>query len=70
MNHIQRFVFGSSLVLVCWLAATFFNDVPTHRYPKLDKNSMNVSRTERKQEAESAAVASTDEKGAASSFSR
>ena len=31
------FVSGSSVLLAGWLGATFFNDVPSQRYPKLDK---------------------------------
>ena len=34
----QRFVSGSSILLVAWLGATFFNEVPSQRYPKLDKS--------------------------------
>ena len=34
----QRFVSGSSIVLVAWLGATFLNEVPSQRYPKLDKS--------------------------------
>ena len=33
----QRFVSGSSIILVAWLGATFLNEVPSQRYPKLDK---------------------------------
>lgn len=36
---IPQFVSGSSVVLVTWLGATFFNDVPAQRYPKLDKTT-------------------------------
>lgn len=39
----QRFVSGSSIVLVAWLGATFFNEVPSKRYPKLDKNPPTAS---------------------------
>ena len=35
---IRRFVSGSSVILVGWLGATFLNEVPAQRYPKLDKN--------------------------------
>ena len=31
------FVSGSSVLLAGWLGATFLNDVPSQRYPKLDK---------------------------------
>jgi hypothetical protein len=33
----RRFVSGSSVILAGWLGATFFNEVPSQRYPKLDK---------------------------------
>lgn len=33
-----RFVTGSAIVLAGWLGATFLNDVPSKRYPKLDRN--------------------------------
>ena len=33
----RRFVSGSSILLAGWLGATFFNEVPAQRYPKLDK---------------------------------
>ena len=33
----RRFVSGSSVILAGWLGATFFNEVPAQRYPKLDK---------------------------------
>ena len=32
-----RFVSGSSLILAGWLGATFLNEVPAQRYPRLDK---------------------------------
>ena len=35
--NISRFVSGSSIILACWLGATFLNEVPSKRYPKLDK---------------------------------
>jgi hypothetical protein len=35
---LRQFVSGSALVLGAWLAITFFQDVPTQRYPKLDKH--------------------------------
>jgi hypothetical protein len=35
--NISRFVCGSSIILACWLGATFLNEVPSKRYPKLDK---------------------------------
>lgn len=33
----RRFVSGSSILLAGWLGATFLNEVPAQRYPKLDK---------------------------------
>lgn len=35
----KRFVTGSSVVLAGWLGATFLNEVPSQRYPKLDKRT-------------------------------
>ncbi len=32
----RRFVSGSSVILAGWLGATFLNEVPSQRYPKLD----------------------------------
>ena len=34
---LRQFVSGSAVVLGAWLAITFFHEVPTQRYPKLDK---------------------------------
>ncbi len=34
---IRNFVTGSSFILAGWLGATFLNEVPAKRYPKLDK---------------------------------
>lgn len=33
----SRFVCGSSLLLAAWLGATFLKDVPSQRYPRLEK---------------------------------
>ncbi|MDH4444527.1 MAG: hypothetical protein QE267_05305 [Akkermansiaceae bacterium] len=33
----HQFVSVSSVVLAGWLGATFLNEVPAQRYPKLDK---------------------------------
>ncbi len=33
----RRFVSGSSIILAGWLGATFLNEVPSQRYPRLDK---------------------------------
>ncbi len=35
--QLRNFVSGSSVVIVGWLAVTFFHQVPSQRYPKLDK---------------------------------
>ena len=35
----RRFVSGSSVILAGWLGATFLNEVPAQRYPKLDKQA-------------------------------
>ena len=37
--NIRSFVSGSSVVLAGWLGATFLNEVPSQRYPKLDKST-------------------------------
>lgn len=34
---LRHFVSGSAVVLGAWLAITFFHEVPTQRYPKLEK---------------------------------
>jgi hypothetical protein len=36
---IRQFVSGSSVILAAWLGATFLNEVPSQRYPKLDITS-------------------------------
>jgi hypothetical protein len=38
----SSFVSGSSILLAGWLGATFFNEVPAQRYPKLDKATASV----------------------------
>ena len=47
----NRFVSGSSLILAGWLAATFLNEVPAQRYPKLDKKPATASFEEAKKTA-------------------
>ena len=37
--NVRNFVSGSSVILVGWLGATFLNEVPSQRYPKLDKSN-------------------------------
>jgi hypothetical protein len=39
----RKFVSGSSVILAGWLGATFFNEVPAQRYPKLEKKSAAVA---------------------------
>ena len=41
----RRFVSGSSILLAGWLGATFLNDVPSQRYPKLDKKPATAATT-------------------------
>lgn len=41
----RRFVTGSSFILAAWLGATFFNEVPAQRYPKLDQKTANSTPT-------------------------
>jgi hypothetical protein len=44
--NIRNFVSGSSVVLAGWLGATFLNEVPSQRYPKLDKStSISIPKT-------------------------
>jgi hypothetical protein len=42
----KLFVTGSSIILAGWLGATFFNDVPSQRYPKLDRSPATASLNE------------------------
>lgn len=35
--QLRHFVSGSSVILSGWLAVTFIHQVPSQRYPKLDK---------------------------------
>lgn len=35
----RNFVSGSSVILLGWLGATFLNEVPAQRYPRLDKKT-------------------------------
>jgi hypothetical protein len=39
------FVGGSSLILATWLGATFFNEVPAQRYPKLNTKTVKIDET-------------------------
>lgn len=42
---LPHFVSGSAILLVGWLAVTFFRDVPPQRYQKLDKFPTTASST-------------------------
>jgi hypothetical protein len=35
--NLPKFVSASAVVLLGWLAATFVHEVPSQRYPRLDK---------------------------------
>jgi hypothetical protein len=35
--QLRHFVSGSAVILAGWLAVTFVHEVPTQRYPRLDK---------------------------------
>lgn len=35
--QVRHFVSGSAVILAGWLAVTFVHEVPTQRYPRLDK---------------------------------
>ena len=35
--NIRNFVGASSAILLAWLGATYFHEVPPERYPKLDR---------------------------------
>jgi hypothetical protein len=37
MKH-RQFVCGSAVLLGVWLALTFFREVPSQRYPRLEKH--------------------------------
>jgi hypothetical protein len=39
LMNTRSFVSGSSVILLAWLGATFLNEVPTQRYPRLDKKA-------------------------------
>ena len=39
----RKFVSGSSVILAGWLGATFLNEVPAQRYPKLEKKSAEIA---------------------------
>jgi hypothetical protein len=44
---LRQFVSGSAVVLGAWLAITFFHEVPTQRYPKLDKHRRSAEAPEK-----------------------
>jgi hypothetical protein len=37
LMNIRNFVGASSAILLAWLGATYFHEVPPERYPKLDR---------------------------------
>jgi hypothetical protein len=43
--NIRQFVSGSSVILAGWLGATFLNEVPAQRYPKLDITSPSTAKS-------------------------
>lgn len=47
----RRFVSGSSVLLAGWLGATFLNEVPAQRYPKLDRSTAKADTTPRPPQA-------------------
>lgn len=49
--NIRSFVSGSSVVLAGWLGATFLNEVPSQRYPKLDKSTSSSASMSEKEKA-------------------
>jgi hypothetical protein len=49
----RKFVSGSSVILAGWLGATFFNEVPSQRYPKLEKTAAAVSPQQHLEQAKS-----------------
>ena len=42
---LPRFVSASAVVLLGWLAVTFVHRVPSQRYPRLDKATVDASQT-------------------------
>jgi hypothetical protein len=48
----RLFVSGSSLILASWLGATFLNEVPAQRYPRLDKKSATTAAITQKSRSE------------------
>ena len=42
----KSFVSGSSIILAGWLGATFFNEVPSKRYPRLDRKTAATTQTD------------------------
>jgi hypothetical protein len=42
--NIRSFVGASSAVLLAWLGATYFHEVPPERYPKQDRTSVSASK--------------------------
>ncbi|TAE78149.1 MAG: hypothetical protein EAZ65_02915 [Verrucomicrobia bacterium] len=40
---VRFFVTGTAALLAVWLGATFFNEVPVHRYPQFGRGSVPLS---------------------------
>jgi hypothetical protein len=53
------FVSGSSVILSGWLGATFLNEVPTQRYPRLEKKPVTAASSEARGLGEVAAKSRT-----------
>lgn len=43
LMNIRSFIGASSALLLAWLGATYFREVPTDRYPKRDRTSADAS---------------------------
>jgi hypothetical protein len=55
--HLRQFVSGSAVILSAWLAVTFVTEVPTQRYPKLDKYERQSTRADHPEQSHIAATA-------------
>jgi hypothetical protein len=43
--NIRSFVGASSALLLAWLGATYFHEIPPERYPKQDRTSASYDKT-------------------------
>jgi hypothetical protein len=43
--NISSFVGASSALLLAWLGATYFHEIPPERYPKQDRTSASAEKT-------------------------